>query len=129
MCPDRDLSGAWSRYPQPVPIRVFEVALPAGKTRFIDGNLELLRDRVDVLDVQVHECVGPCVPLVFREIEPNASSRYRNEPWKPRLELMLPLLAKSKALIPGDSPSSVLDVQDWDDFFVHASPRLIGAQR
>jgi hypothetical protein len=34
--------GAPSRYAQSVPIRIFEIALAAGKTLFIDGHLELV---------------------------------------------------------------------------------------
>jgi hypothetical protein len=35
-------SGAPSRYAQSVPIRIFEIALAAGKTLFVDGNPELV---------------------------------------------------------------------------------------
>jgi hypothetical protein len=122
-------SRARSRYPEPVAVWIFKVTLPSSKTFFIDGNPELLRDRVDVIDVQVDKGVGPCVTLVFREIEPNASAGHRDEPGKPRLELMLPLLQESEPLVPGDSPSGVLYIQDWDDLFVHASYSLLGAAR
>jgi hypothetical protein len=114
-------SGARSRYPEPVAVWVFKVTLPPSETLFIDGNPELLGDGVDVTDVQVDEGVGPCISLVLREIESNASACHRNEPWKARLELMLPLLLEIESLVPGDSPSGVLDIQDRDDLFVHAS--------
>jgi hypothetical protein len=39
---------------EPVPIGVFQIALTSGETLFVDGNPELLRDRVDVVDVQVN---------------------------------------------------------------------------
>jgi hypothetical protein len=126
MSPERRASGARSRYPEPVAVWIFEVALTPSETLFIDGDPELLRDRVDVIDVQVNKGVGPCVSLVLREIEPNASACHRNEPRKARLELMLPLLLETESLVPGDSPSGVLDIQDRDDFFVQAS-ELIGA--
>jgi len=121
-------SGARSRYPEPVAVWIFKVALPPSETLFVYGDPELLRDRVDVVDVQVNKGVGPCVSLVLREIEPNASACYRNERWKARLELMLPLPLEAESLVPGDGPSGVLDVQDRDDLFVQAS-ELIGATR
>jgi hypothetical protein len=125
MSPERErASGARSRYPEPVAVWIFKVTLPPSKTLFIDGNPELLRDGVDVTDVQVDEGVGPCVSLVLREIDPNASAYHRNKRWKARLELMLPLLQESEPLVPGDSPSGVLHIQDWDYLFVHAPQRI-----
>jgi hypothetical protein len=120
--------GPRSRYSEPVAVWIFKVALTSSKTLFIDGDPELLRDRVDVVDVQVNEGVGPCVSLVLREIDPNASACHRNERGKAWLELMLPLPLETESLVPGDSPSGVLDVQDGDDLFVQAS-ELIGATR
>ena len=38
---------------------------------------------------------------------------------------MFPLLLETESLVPGDSPSGVLDIQDRNDFFVQA-PELIG---
>jgi hypothetical protein len=38
---------------------------------------------------------------------------------------VLPLLAESEPLVPRNSPSSVLDIQDRDDLFVHARPEVI----
>ena len=40
--PTASWSGAPSRYTQSVPIRIFKIALAAGKTFFIDGNPELV---------------------------------------------------------------------------------------
>src|SRR5215208_5326198 len=77
-------SGARSRYPEAVAVWIFKVALPPGETLFIYGDTELLRDRVDVVDVQVDERVGPCVSFMLGEIEPNASACHRNERWKAR---------------------------------------------
>jgi hypothetical protein len=102
-----------------------KIALAASKTFFVDGNPELVRDHVDVLDVEVDKRVGAGVTLVFREIEVDAPSREREEPRKPRLELVLPLLAESEPLVPRDSPSSVLDIQDRDHLFVHAGAEVI----
>ena len=40
--PTASCSGAPGRYSQSVPIRIFKIALAAGKTFFIDGNPELV---------------------------------------------------------------------------------------
>src|SRR4051812_27400740 len=119
-------SGVRSRYSEPVAIRVFKVTLPAGKTLFINWNPELLRNGVDVTDVQVDKGVGRCITCVLREIKPNASARYGNEPWKTRLELMLPLFQESESLVPGHGAIGVLHIQDWDHLLVHASPAYPG---
>jgi catechol 2,3-dioxygenase-like lactoylglutathione lyase family enzyme len=121
-------SGARGRYPEPVAVWVFKVALPPGKTLFIDRNPELLRDCVDVVDVQVDKGVGPCVTGVLREVETHASARYRNEPRKPRLELMLPLLQESESFVPGHGPLGVFHIQHWDDLFLHASQPIRAAR-
>ena len=126
MSPCVEPSGHGSRYPEPVAVRVFKVTLAPSKALFIDGDRELLGDLVDVMDVQVDEGVGPCITFVLREVEPNASARHRNEPWKPRLELMVPLFGESESLVPGHCPSGVLHIQDWNDLFVHASPAYPG---
>ena len=120
-------SGARGRDAEPVAVGVFEITLPSGKALVIDRNPELLRDRVDVAYVQMNERVGTSVAFVFGEVEPDASSRHGDEPRKPRLELVLPLLVESESLVPGDSPSGVLDVQNRNDFFVQASLRLSGS--
>src|SRR5438067_2513002 len=121
---ERDALGAGSCDSESVPIGVFQIALTSGETLFVDRDPELLRDRVDVFDVQVNKRVGPCVPFVFGEIKANTSSRERDEPRKARLELVLPLLLETEALVPGDSLSSILDVEDWDDLFIHAAVTL-----
>jgi len=72
--PTASWSGAPSRYAQSVPIRILKIALAAGKTVFIDRNPELVRDHLDVVDVEVDERVGAGVTLVFREIEADAPS-------------------------------------------------------
>jgi hypothetical protein len=69
----------------------------------------------------VEKRVGPCVSLVFREIKPDSSACHRDEPWQARLELVLPLLVEAKPLVPGDSASGILDIEDRDDLFFHAS--------
>ena len=45
--------GASGGDPQPVAVGIFESAFPPRETFFIDGNTELLRHRIDVVDVQV----------------------------------------------------------------------------
>jgi hypothetical protein len=70
------------------------------------------------------ESVGASVTLVFGEIEPDTPSRDRDEPRKPRLELVLPLLPESESLVPRDGPSGVLDLHNRNELFVHASLRL-----
>jgi hypothetical protein len=92
---------------EPVPIGVFQIALTSGETLFVDGNPELLRDRVDVVDVQVNKRVWPC-------------------------ELVLPLFLEIKALVPGDSPSSILDVENRmtsSSMRRHLNRRLQGSSR
>ncbi len=61
------------------------------------------------------------VTLVFGEVEAYAAARDGNEPGKARLELMLPLLLESKAPVPGNSPTSVLDMENRYYLFVHAA--------
>ena len=119
----RQVSGTRSCYAEPVAVRVFEIALPSGKSFLIDRDLELLGDSIDVIDIQMDESVRARVTLVFREIEPDATSGYRDEQRKARLELMLPLLAESKPLVPGHGTGCVLDIENWNDLFFHgASP-------
>src|SRR5215211_2564427 len=91
-------SGARGRDAEPVAVGVFEITLPPGEALFIDRNPELLRDRVDVAYVQMNERVRTSVALVFGEVEPDASSCHGDEPRKPRLELVLPLLVESESL-------------------------------
>ena len=67
------------------------------------------------------EGVRARVTLVFREIEPDASSGYRDEQRKARLELMLPLLAESKPLVPRHGTGCVLDIENWNDLFFHGA--------
>jgi hypothetical protein len=107
------------RYTQSVAVGVFELTLPTSKTLFIDGNPELLGNGVDVVDVHVDERVRASVAFVLGEIKAGASSRDRDEPRQPRLELMLPLLTKSQPLIPRDCTGCILDIEDRDYCFVH----------
>src|SRR2546430_1208620 len=67
------------------------------------------------------ERVRTGVTLVFREIEPDASTRYRNEPREARFELVLPLLVESQSLVPHHGTRRVLHIENRDDFFVHAT--------
>jgi len=118
-------SEARSCYPQSVAVRIFQVALPSRKALFVDGDPELFRDRVDILDIQVDERVWSSVTFVFGQIEPDMPARHRDEHRETRLELMVPLFLESQPLVPRDSPTGVLDIQDRDDFFVQPS-ELIG---
>jgi hypothetical protein len=58
---------------------------------------------------------------VFRQVQPNASARNGNEQGKARLELMLPLLAEAQALVPPNGTGSVLDIENGNDLFFHAT--------
>ena len=47
-----------------------------------DSDSEFSGNRVDVIDPQVYESVGCCVPGVFREEQTGfTASRYRREHW------------------------------------------------
>jgi len=63
--------------------------------------------------------VRPCVTFVLREVEAEPAPRNGDEPWKARLELMLPLLLESEPLVPDNSASCVLDVENRHDLLVH----------
>ena len=104
---------------EPVPVQILHVALASGETLFVDRDPELLRDSVDVVDVQVDQAVRRRVALVFRQIEPDVSTRDQDEPWKARLELMLPLLPEPDAPVPVDGATGVLHTENRDDLFVH----------
>ena len=126
---DRRASGAPSRYTQPVAVRVFEIALPSSKTLLVDRDSKLLRHRVDVPDVQVDQRVGTGIALVFRQVEPNVAARHGHKPWEAWLELVLPLLTKPKALVPRDSTTGILDVENRHDLLIHADePRQMDAR-
>jgi hypothetical protein len=67
------------------------------------------------------ERVGASITFVLGEIEPGRSACHRDKPRKAWLELMLPFLAEPEALVPGNSPRRILDVQNRHDLLVHAS--------
>src|SRR5437588_7706532 len=67
------------------------------------------------------ERVRPRVAFVFGEIDPNASTSNRNEQREARFELVHPLFTEAHSLVPRHGTSSVLDVQDRDDLFVHGT--------
>lgn len=104
-----------------VAVRVFKVALASSETLLVDRNPELRRHCVDVHDIQMDERVRPRVTFVFREIKPNASARNRYKQWEAWLELMLPLLTEAQSFIPRHRAAGVLDIQDRDDLFFHAT--------
>jgi hypothetical protein len=61
-------SGAPSGDAQPVAVRVDEGALAPGESVFVDGDPELLRNGVDVVDLQVDQGVRSSVALVLRQV-------------------------------------------------------------
>jgi hypothetical protein len=114
-------SGARRRYAYPVAVWVFERTLTPGEAFFVDRDVELGRDRVDIVHVQVDESGGASVTLVLREIEPSLPPGHGDEPRKTWLELMVPFLSEAEALIPRNSPTCGLDIQHGHDLFVHTS--------
>jgi len=95
--------------------------LTTGKTLFINRNAERVGNAVDVGDVEMDECVRPCVTLVLREVDVDASAFYGHKPRETRLELMLPFLRESEPLVPGDSARRVLNVENRHDLLDHAA--------
>ena len=57
--------GATCRHAQSVAVGIFERALAPGEAFLVDVDAELLRDRVDVGDLEVDQCVRPGVAFVF----------------------------------------------------------------
>src|SRR5262249_22540649 len=88
------------------------------ETFLIDRDPELLRDDVDVVDVEVDQCVGTGVALVLREIQPHAPTCDGHEPGQAGLELMLPLLLEAEAPVPLDGATRVLTVENRLDLLV-----------
>ena len=70
------------------------------------------------------ERVRSSITLVLGEVKPDTSTRDRDEQRETGLELMRPLFAEAQALVPGNSTSRVLDVQDRDDLFFHDAQRI-----
>lgn len=87
----RSWSGAQGGDAQPVAVRVFEGALAPSEPFFIDGNRELLRHGIYVVDIEVDQGVRPSVALVLRQVKPGMPTCYGDERGKAGLELMLPL--------------------------------------
>src|SRR3954466_2736336 len=104
---------------QPVAVGVREVALAPGEPVLIDGNPELLGERIDVPDVEVDQGVRPSVAGVLRQIQPDVSTCDGDEPGKAGFELMLPLLDEPEPPVPRDSPRRVLDTEYRHDLLVH----------
>jgi hypothetical protein len=115
---------AWSCHSESVAVQVLQVALSPCKAFFVHGNPEFGRDGVDVLEVQMDERVRSSITLVLGEVKPDTCTRDGDEQRETGLELMLPLFAETQALVPGNSTSRVLDVQDRDDLFVHDAQRI-----
>src|SRR4051812_50087298 len=67
------------------------------------------------------ERVRSSITLVLGEVEPDSSTCDGDEQREARLELMLPLPLETEALVPGDGPPRVLDVQDGDDLLLHGA--------
>jgi predicted nucleic acid-binding protein len=72
--------------------------------------------------------VGTSVTLVLREIEAHLPTGDGDEPRKAWLELMLPFPLEAEALVPGNSPTGVLDIQHGHGLLVH-SPEVNGRAR
>jgi len=72
----------------------------------------------------VDERVRAGVTLVLGEVEADVSARDGDELREPRLELVLPLLVEAEWPVPLDRPGGVVDVQDRNDLFFHASLSL-----
>jgi hypothetical protein len=53
------------RHAQSVAVGIFERVLAPCEAFVVDGDAELLRDCVDVSDVEVDQCVGPNVAFVL----------------------------------------------------------------
>jgi hypothetical protein len=104
---------------KPVAVRIGEVTFPTGETLLIDGHSELRRYVIDVSHIQLNEGVGWCVAAVLREIEPNITSRHRDEQWETRLELVLPLLLEAEPAIPVEGASSIFDAENRHNVFNH----------
>jgi hypothetical protein len=68
-------SGATGGDTQPVAVWIYEGGLAAGKPLFIDRDTELLRDAIDILDVEVDRGVRARVAFVFRQV-----ARWANVP-------------------------------------------------
>src|SRR5947209_746895 len=105
--------------PQPVAVRVFQVTLAPSKTRFVDGDTELFRHRINVLDVEVDQGAARCVAGVFGEVKPNPPPCYRHEPREPWLELMLPLLLKPETPVPLNCTAGHVHAENRHDLPLH----------
>lgn len=112
-------SGPPRRHPQPVAVRVDEVALTTREAFFVDGDPELLGHGIDVPDVEMDQGVRPGVALVLREVEPDVATGDGDEQRETRLELVLPLLREPEPLIPPHGPRGVLDAENRHDLLVH----------
>src|SRR3954452_13825032 len=112
-------SGAPRGDAQSVAVGVREVALAPGEPVLIDGNPELLGERIDVPDVEVDQGVRPSVARVLRQVQPDVSTCDGDEPGKAGFELMLPLLDEPEPPVPRDSPRRVLDTEYRHDLLVH----------
>jgi hypothetical protein len=55
-------SAAARRDPQPIPVGILDIALPPRETLFVDGDPELSRYGVDVVDIQVDKRAAGASP-------------------------------------------------------------------
>src|SRR3954467_9411202 len=79
-------SGPPRRHPQPVAVRVNEVALTPREAFFVDGDPELLGHGIDVPDVEMDQGVRPGVALVLRQVQADIASRHGDEQGEAGLE-------------------------------------------
>lgn len=105
---------------QPVPVRVFEVALATSKAFLVNGHAELRGDGINVAHIQMDEAATRRVTRVFGQVEANIASRDRNEPGETGFELVIPFLVEAEAVVPLNRSRGVRDTKNWHNPFVHA---------
>jgi hypothetical protein len=101
---------------QPVPIRVGELALAAGKTFLVNRDTELRGHGLDVDHIQMDKAGLRRVTCVLRQV----ASRDGNEPREAGLELVLPFLPKSEPFVPLNRPFGVRNSENRHNLLVHA---------
>ena len=103
----------WRHDAQPVPVRIFEVALATGTSFLVDGHPELRGDGVNIAHVQMDEATPRRVTCMFGQVEADIASRDGNEPRETGLELMLPFLPEPQALVPLNRSCGVRHTENW----------------
>lgn len=104
--------------PQPVPVRVDQLDLPPPRL-LGDVAPELIGDRVNVVDPEVHERVRSCVPFVLGEMQVNDAALEEDVARKLRSESVLADDTESQPFVPLRRLESVCHPHDGDDFLRH----------